>query len=74
MKLIAITIICFICLQFTWIDRMQPKVLTNQQLKTIKPNYTGNPMRGNKFINYQDVALPTFSKVMQWRFKQKSTT
>lgn len=70
MRLIAITIICFICLQFTWNDRMENKVLTNQQLKTIKPNYTGNPMRGNKFINYQDVALPNFTKVMKWRFSK----
>jgi L-ascorbate metabolism protein UlaG (beta-lactamase superfamily) len=70
MRIIAIFICCFICLQFTWKDRMHTKVLTNQNLKTIKPSYAGNPMRGNKFINYQDVALPNFTKVMKWRFSK----
>jgi len=44
--------------------------LMNPALKTIKADYKGNPMRGNKFVNYEDVPLPTFSKVMKWRFSK----
>lgn len=42
--------------------------LNNEQLITIKPNHEGNMLRGNKFINYEDVELPSFSKVLKWRF------
>lgn len=44
--------------------------LFNPTLKTIKSGYEGNPIRGKKFVNYQDVPLPTFGKVMKWRWSK----
>ncbi len=44
--------------------------LNNPNLTTIKANYSGNEIRGKMFLNYEDVALPTFSKVLKWRFSK----
>lgn len=44
--------------------------LSNPDLKTIKSGYKGNPIRDNRFVNYEDVPLPTFGKVLKWRFSK----
>lgn len=44
--------------------------LLNPTLKTIKSGYSGNPIKGKKFVNYEDVPLPTFGKVMKWRWSK----
>jgi L-ascorbate metabolism protein UlaG (beta-lactamase superfamily) len=41
---------------------------SNPQLKTVKAGCKGNECRGRQFINYQDVPLPGFWKVLKWRF------
>lgn len=58
----------FICLIiFASCNTNRMHYLSNQQLKTIKPNHNGNALNGNRFVNYQNVALPTFFKVLRWR-------
>jgi L-ascorbate metabolism protein UlaG (beta-lactamase superfamily) len=44
--------------------------IRNKELKTIKPGYAGNPIDGKHFINYEQVALPAFGKVMKWKFSK----
>lgn len=45
----------------------QMQHVKNTQIKTIKPDYPGNAKRGDMFINYEDVELPTFKTVLKWR-------
>jgi L-ascorbate metabolism protein UlaG (beta-lactamase superfamily) len=39
----------------------------NSNLKTIKPGYPGNAKKGDMFVNYEDVVLPTFATVFKWK-------
>ena len=39
----------------------------NTQLKTIKSGYPGNAKRGDMFVNYEDVKLPTLATVLKWK-------
>lgn len=43
---------------------------SNPGLNTIKPGCQGNQCRGNRYINYEDVALPGLWKVLKWRFSR----
>lgn len=40
----------------------------NTSLSTIKKDYPGNAKRGDMFVNYEDVKLPTFSTVLKWKW------
>ena len=44
--------------------------IKNPNLITIKSDYPGNKMFGNKFLNYQKVPVPKFKDIWQWRFNQ----
>lgn len=71
MRIIGLILICLISLQFTLIHMSSnTSVMRNAELKTIKAGYVGNPLRGKKFINYEDVPLPNFGKVLKWKWSR----
>jgi L-ascorbate metabolism protein UlaG (beta-lactamase superfamily) len=52
-------------------SQQQPmQYLKNDKLKTIKPGYKGNAWNGKIFMNYEDVPLPGFMKVMKWQLSR----
>jgi L-ascorbate metabolism protein UlaG (beta-lactamase superfamily) len=42
----------------------------NPDLGIIREGYRGNAYDGRKFINYENVTLPSFGKVMKWQFSR----
>jgi len=63
--IISFGLLCLACNS----NQMLP-TLQNSNLKTIKPEYAGNSLRGNTFLNYEDVPLPNFTKVIKWQFSK----
>lgn len=50
-------------------NQMLPTI-KNTELVTIKPNYEGNALKGNTFVNYEDVPLPNFTKALKWQLSK----
>lgn len=59
--LVCIGLLCYSCAPKT----MQH--VKNTNLKTIKMGYPGNAKRGDMFVNYEDVKLPTLGTVLKWK-------
>jgi L-ascorbate metabolism protein UlaG (beta-lactamase superfamily) len=56
--------ICFSC------NRASMQYVSNPNLKTIKQGHKGNAMRNGRFVNYEDVSIPSFAKVMKWQMSK----